>query len=469
MSETPKDNKYEFKKMDAGILEGLTERTKQDAGAPFEADVLEALKAVRVSDPVKWHRIRSELKALRVQMTELDRLTKPAAKDAGPANKVNVEFVAPWYEPVSGAEIAHIIRGTLGQHIKFQDDEEADAVTLWIMGSWLMDRWALFPKCLITSPEKRCGKSTLLEAIEAFAFKPIYAAQVSPASLFRMIEAVKPTVMMDEADQTLKNNDDLIGLINAGHRKRQANVIRVQEVNGGFIPVMFSVWSPQVIAGIGRIKDTLEDRSIRIELRRRLPAEYVEKMPADLFERHSVTRQKIARWASDFPQAHIEADAMPENLGNDRAQDNWEPLCKVALNIGGEWPERTDRAYRLIEQRHADDDLPIPVQLVCDIWSLFEPRPYTKHIPTSSIVEDLNAMEDRPWREINHGRALTQSTMMRRLSKFGIKSIAMTPENGGGKLKCIRRRDVEESFDRYGNPKYDLPDPPKKRDPYDPF
>ena len=55
------------------------------------------------------------------------------------------------------------------------------------MGTYLMDSWILWPKVLITSPVKRCRKSTLLEVMEAFACRARIVSNIRAAGLFRMI------------------------------------------------------------------------------------------------------------------------------------------------------------------------------------------------------------------------------------------------------------------------------------------
>ncbi|WP_170604846.1 DUF3631 domain-containing protein [Ruegeria arenilitoris] len=347
-----------------------------------------------------------------------------------------------WYEPVSGPDLAESIHDRLMRHILFQNDEEADAVTLWVMSSWLMDRWYLFPKLFITSPEPGCGKSTLAEVVEAFSRKPLYCSQVSQAALFRVIEMYQPTLLLDEADLTIKNNDDLVSLINAGHTKRHANVLRTQEVNNDHPPRVFSVWAPQVISGIGRQNAALESRCVKVELRRKLVNEKTERKPGNLFELHPEDRQKLARWAQDFPQEHIDHDILPMNLGSDRVQDNWQPLYKVAFSLGEEWLERAKAAYHTMESGHGINDLPIPLQLVWDIWLLFEEQK-KENLPTSRIVDKLNADPDAPWCEINRGQPLTQHSMMGRLRKY---KITTHPRNS---VRVLLRSEVNELYLRY--------------------
>ena len=50
-------------------------------------------------------------------------------------------------------------------------------------------------------------------------------ASVTPAAIFRVVEAYRPAVLVDEADTFLRDNDELRGVINSGHR-RGGSVLR---------------------------------------------------------------------------------------------------------------------------------------------------------------------------------------------------------------------------------------------------
>ncbi len=52
-------------------------------------------------------------------------------------------------------------------------------------------------------------------------------SNTSAASIFRIIERFQPTLLLDEADTHLKNNDELRGIINSGHHRTAAYVLRV--------------------------------------------------------------------------------------------------------------------------------------------------------------------------------------------------------------------------------------------------
>ena len=89
-------------------------------------------------------------------------------------------------------------------HMILQHSSHADAAVLWAVATYRMDLWSIFPKFLISSPDKECGKTTFLELLEAIVLKPVMAANVTTSSFFRLIEEVQPTYLIDEADLSIK-------------------------------------------------------------------------------------------------------------------------------------------------------------------------------------------------------------------------------------------------------------------------
>src|SRR5690606_7820556 len=97
------------------------------------------------------------------------------------------------------------------------------------------------------------------------------ASNTTPAVIYRVIENTGGTIMIDEADTFIRNNTELAGIINSGHRKKYATVMRCE---GDKHDVRaFSTWAPMVIAMIGKPQDTIVDRSIIITMRRKTEGE----------------------------------------------------------------------------------------------------------------------------------------------------------------------------------------------------
>jgi putative DNA primase/helicase len=216
--------------------------------------------------PMQYDRARrGEAKRLGVQVLTLDRLVAAARKTNGGGEMF--PEVEPWPEPVDGARLLTEIVATIRRYVVC-DAPTAQAVALWIVMTWLMDVLNVAPLAVVSSPQKRCGKTQLLAIIDRLAYRALAAGNISAAAVFRAIEQWSPTLIIDEADAFMKQDENLRGLLNAGHTRDTAFVIRT--VGDDHVPKRFSVWGPKAIAGIGRLADTLMDRAIVLPMRRKV-------------------------------------------------------------------------------------------------------------------------------------------------------------------------------------------------------
>jgi len=170
----------------------------------------------RLSDlsPIEYDKVRQQTAdRLGVRVSTLDKEVKTYKK---PDSDELVSEVEPWNEPVDALQLAEEIKIILHRYVILPAGA-ASALVLWIMGTYLFNAFCIFAKLLITSPEKRCGKSTLLEIFFALVFKSLTASNISAAAIFRVIELVQPTLLIDEADTFLNTNDEMRGIINSGH------------------------------------------------------------------------------------------------------------------------------------------------------------------------------------------------------------------------------------------------------------
>ena len=180
-----------------------------------------------------------------------------------------IEFLAPepWPNPVNGAEVLDEIAKIIGSHV-IMPEHSRDACALWAAHTFLTDCTMISPRLAFTSPVKGCGKTTALDVMGQLVLRPLAAANVSPSAVFRVIEACNPTLLIDEADSFLKDNEELRGVLNSGHR-RGGSVLRTVAVRDDFEVRSFSTYGACVIALIGQLPGTLADRSVPIALTRR--------------------------------------------------------------------------------------------------------------------------------------------------------------------------------------------------------
>lgn len=350
-----------------------------------------------------------------------------------------------WPEPVDGAALFNDLSGTFSRYLALQP-YQPEALVLWSIFSYCFNASNIAPKLLIHSPEKRCGKTTLLDVLSELVWQPLLASNITPAVIFRVIENVGGTIMIDEADTFIRNNTELAGVINSGHRKKHAVVWRCDGDKN--VPKAFSTWAPTVIAMIGKPQDTIVDRSIIITMRRKTAEEHVDRFIQHKAEVElKVLAQKIARWCADNFDDLCEADPrMPEGL-NDRAADNWRPLLAIADLIGADCSMVARKAAVHLNQRDLDEEgTSAPTLLLSDIYDIFEMEKDNR-IATDKLLQYLLDMEERPWADWNRGRAITASQIAKHLRPFGISPKKM--RFGSVTIRGYEREQFDDAFIRY--------------------
>jgi len=121
----------------------------------------------------------------------------------------------------------------------------------------------------------RCGKTTMLELLQALTPNAILTSNVTAPALFRLVDKYSPTLLVDEADTFLKTQEQMRGILNSGHRRSSATIVRI---DGGREPRPYRTWSPKVIGCIGNLPETLSDRSVVIRLQRKRREDLVERL-----------------------------------------------------------------------------------------------------------------------------------------------------------------------------------------------
>jgi putative DNA primase/helicase len=351
---------------------------------------------------------------------------KKAKDDDGKAGRALVLYEPePWPQPVDGAQLLNEIASGIKRYVVFADTA-VDAVALWCVGTHAFNAFTIFPRLVVTSPEPRCGKTTLLDVIERLVPRPLAAANITAPALFRTIEAARPSLLLDEADTFAKENEDLRGILNSGHR-RNGSVIRVVESGKNYEPRQFSTWAPIALASIGSLPATVMDRSIIVSLRRRRPDEAVESLRLDRPTGLDRLARMAARWAADQLDRLRDADpAVPKGVFN-RAADNWHPLLAFADAAGGDWPARARSAAVALAAEHSDESR--RVQLLADIADAFVAK-HTDRMSSEDLTAYLIELEDRPWAEWSKGRPLSKNQLARLIKPFGVSPGSIRLDDG---------------------------------------
>ena len=320
-------------------------------------------------------------------------------------------------------------------------DEEADAIALWIIASYLIDDFRLFPKLALISPEKRCGKTTALEVIQSVVRNGIQASNASPASLYRFGGNQKPTILIDEADTFVAGKSELVGLLNSSHTKSGSTVLRT--VGENYQTKAFSTWMAMVMASIGSLPDTIMDRSIVINLRRKRKNEFRPKLPNDLSGEADPIRLSLKSWLQSKGPSVVAANPTVPDLRNDRAEDNWQPLFAVAESSSMNWLIRCESAAKTLTK---PAELELPTLLLESIRRIFDDNKL-QQIASKELVNQLMLETDGPWSECNNARPITPGFVARLLKPYGICPKVL--RLGDVTKRGYMLSDLQDAFERY--------------------
>lgn len=350
----------------------------------------------------------------------------------------------PWPDPVDGASLLDDLVATLKRFVVFPS-HAAEAVALWVLHAHALEAFSISPILAIISAIKRSGKTLLLELISLLAPRRLFASNITPSVLFRAVEKFTPTLLIDEADTFLRDNDELRGILNASHRRASAFVLR--NVGDEHEPAIFATWCAKAIALIGKLPGTLEDRSVIISLKRKNLGEQIEIFRIDRAAPEFATlNRKAVRWAADNLDALRKADPETPSALNDRASDNWRPLLAVADLAGNEWPALARKACVALAGEVNETEGSALVQLLHDLRELFDSREIDR-LASSDVAEALGPMEDRPWSEWRRGKPITQRQLAKLLAPLRIAP--RTIRIGDGTPKGYLLEQFIDPFSRY--------------------
>ncbi len=355
-------------------------------------------------------------KKMGVRVSVLDSEVEKLRPKAPAAEDGLFPTIQPWAETVVLADLLDNIVEAIHRHV-ILEKSSAIALALYVLLTYCVDELSICAQISIESPEKRCGKTTLLDLLTRLCYRAISAASISPAAVYRLIEAVHPTLLIDEAESLVRGNPEMGGILNSGYTRSTAVVIRTEEINGEWVPKLFSTFSAKIIAQIGKASDTQRDRSIVISMRRKMTDEKVERLRK--WDYSDIAR-KAYSWALENKARVATMEPLTPECLNDREADCWEPLFAMADIAGGKWPEVARSAAKHLAGGEVDTDS-IRIQLLADLRTIIQAE---RRIGwrTTELLEKLCDFEDHPWPTYGKGHPINARQLAGLLKPFGIKS-----------------------------------------------
>lgn len=384
--------------------------------------------------------IADELKTLLVGVVEDD----VTVKTAPPVQSA----IAPQH----GAALAHTLYSTIKAGV-VMDDAMAVLVTLWILHTHLYADVPVTPYVCISSPTRRCGKTTILTLFNRLTARPLMSVNLTAAALFRKIESESPTILIDELDQ-MENLQTLLGILNSGYKKGGLVYRATPDKNGRD---SFRVYCPKAFGLIGDLPGTLDDRCIPVHLKRKSPEQKVKSFREDhQLDELWFLQSRMLRWLADS-RINIAAHAQrlfDENtnygLHSDRAREILVPLMAIAEEIGQGWMNLAqDAAKELFNQ---EDESDIYERLILSIKAYFdeqeeEGRP--DFVSTCILLNYLNSDDHEPWQTFNRGRPLNARQLAQILRQFKIEPFQLPRRRQEKTVKGYARSAFDDVFSRY--------------------
>ena len=276
-----------YRKTAFGILKAgrpyveYIKRSPEDGFAVIEKGDLHTVKSVLLGE--KEFEVRREF----AMLIEAGILSSPSDTD-GRANMDDVyEAVRDWLKGVTVLE----------------SEASYSTVAAYVVMTWFPFRYDSLPYLRLIG-DYGSGKTTTLRALGLICYRALnLSALFSPAALFRLVDNVQGTLMIDEAD--LKGSGieaHIVKILNHGYSRGIALV----RLNSYGNPEYFQVFGPKVIATRAEFRDTaLESRCLDIRMKQ-ANAKEMDEMDkvdgVDVLRRAELIRNALLFWRLAFSE-----------------------------------------------------------------------------------------------------------------------------------------------------------------------
>jgi energy-coupling factor transporter ATP-binding protein EcfA2 len=389
---------------------------------------------------------------------ELSKLAKRLGEDETALRSEFAEFIGvtegttlveteAWPEPVDLAELLNEIESKIAKHVVMPQAFQRTGVVLGVAQAWPHNQIATHsPIVAATSPEADSGKTTLLNTIARLVPKASINIEMTGPSLFRLVDAHQPSLILDEADDLFERRNDLRHIINASWT-RGATIPRVVNVGGALITYHFNIFCPKFIGLLGgKLPRTLRTRAIEIKMVPKRPDEQVEPFEHVDDADFAVLRKKLARFTIDHAATlKTMRPTVPAGMNN-RSAANWRLMLSIAELAGGPWPERAREAAECLTRsgRQPSDS----VHLLAEFKKFADSGKVV--ITSKAVMAELRKDPFSRWMDFNRGKPITEMQVARLLEPYGIRPRVVHPsKQSTSSPRGYVLADFADAFARY--------------------
>jgi len=395
------------------------------------------------------------------------------ASDATPKKALFAETV-PHPEPVALGEVLDQCRSTLRRYAVLPPHADV-TLALWVTATHFLDHLHYFGILHVVSTTRESGKTRVLELVHLLAAKAWSLVSPTLSTLFRVIEASAPTVIMDEADTLAPDTVSAItALLNDGVKRGGCIPRTERNADDQHEVATYAIFCPKAIGSIDvPFPDATVSRTVRITMTRATPTELatLDKFREDHAERRwgKDLRGRLARAAADHGpavKAVLDADddhqadddhevdagvVLPDGVDGRQAQI-WEPLLALAECAGGGWPRLAREACTaLVKGLQSAETVDHRMRMLAELQTYFAEHPDRTFATSDELIAWLTADESRGWLE--YGRKdlpITPTALARLVKGFGVKpKSTRAAELPDGKARAWAKADFAPVWARY--------------------
>jgi hypothetical protein len=380
-------------------------------------------------------------------------------------------------EPIDPRIVAGVLDDLVSYfttYVDFVSPAQADAVALWcaythfvVLDDPEAPLFEYVPYLLVTSAEKRSGKTTLLELAHFVVREPLPATSATTSAVKR--RAYGRTLLLDEIDAVYpaggrsadSGSEELRAILNGGFH--YAARVLMSDKRDPKKTDDYRTFGPKMLVGIGRgVPDTVQDRSIPIRLERmaKAGATSLPKARVRTFRAEADRlKSQLSELTTSIRLLPLELSEFPDTLSS-RQEDIWEPLLSLARAVGPTWWERASAAA--IELCRSEVALSLGEELLNDLRDLWEEHGWPDFVSSRDIIggprdpwtgapaTGLCGMEDRPWATIHRGGPVTTHRLAKMLGEYGVEAGGRVSHGAHGHSgRGYFRADLEPIWNRY--------------------
>ena len=366
-------------------------------------------------------------------------LALPALAGRGP------RAVAPWPHAVGIAALFDDVCGFLGGRLA-EPRASIETIALWCLHAWgaraEVNLFDLSPRLVLRAIDARADHARALRLIAWLTPAPVVVSRAIAAHLLPVIDAERPTVLIDDIAGGTLYRRDMRTLIAAGAYRDGMFLTQRSKRNESGRGLCFA---PTAIATASVLPEDVPARSIVVPMAPAPASETRARVglmdpPAEVLALRARIQAAVAALARNLPVV----PSLPRSLGP-CAAENWRPLLTLAHCVGADVAHRASEAATFFTA--AEPPPASNLALLRDIRDLCAVDGLSR-VASIDMLEKLVADPDRPWGAAFRGRPLTPRTLAERLAQFGIRPSVMR-KSDGGLARGYRGEHLVDAFARY--------------------